>query len=135
MNRNPKADLEMCERATPGPWSAEETNALSIVAGKVEYTNGKMTCGGFIADIDEDNNENAEADARLLAESREALPYWIKRAMEAEGMLVKCSDLVACYCARECNAPPAECEECDYNKIKAKINEVVYSNGTEPCDK
>ena len=83
---------------------------------------------------------DAKADLEMCAITnaqfaREALPYWIKRAMEAEGMLVKCSDLVACYCAQECNAPPAECEECDYNKIKAKINEVVYSNGTEPCDK
>ena len=124
MNRNPKADLEMCERATPGPWSAEETNALSIVAGKVEYTNGKMTCGGFIADIDEDNNENAEADARLLAESREALPYWIKRAMEAEDLLKS----IFCSCG-VCFAK-ADCEEC--NETEKRIKRFL---GAEPCDK
>ena len=124
MNRNPKADLLMCERATPGPWSAEETNALSIVAGKVEYTNGKMTCGGFIADIDEDNNENAEADARLLAESREALPYWIKRAQEAEDLLksifYSCG---VCFSKTDCG----ECKETE-KRIKRFL-------GTEPCDK
>lgn len=60
-------DKEMCEAATPGPWEVHggkhgETN---IYAGEHEIA----------SDID----WNRTPDARFIAESRQALPYWIAR--------------------------------------------------------
>lgn len=66
MGRDAEKDLAMCEAATPGPWQAWRRNGDFIQLAK-----------GVVVGTTEDN-------LQFISESREALPYWIKRAMAAE---------------------------------------------------
>ena len=72
---------------------------------------------------------DAKADLEMCAITnaqfaREALPYWIKRAMEAEDLLKS----IFCSCG-VCFAK-ADCEEC--NETEKRIKRFL---GAEPCDK
>lgn len=70
MQRDAEKDLAMCDAATPGPWVVDDVN------GVIWNSEGKRVfeLGGY-----------EEPDDHLfIAESREALPYWIKRALAAE---------------------------------------------------
>lgn len=82
MKRDAKADLELCQKATQGPWVY-----LNPIDGVVALTND---------DDDDDNHickpefcEDQEDDMEFIAESREALPHWIERAMAAEEKLAQ----------------------------------------------
>lgn len=82
--RDAKVDLEACEKATRGPWFVDD---------------GEGDIFGIFADIDlgaicyffegqpgglrYEDKENAE----FIVLAREALPYWINRAVELEGEL------------------------------------------------
>ncbi|MEJ8547170.1 hypothetical protein [Brevibacillus borstelensis] len=71
--RDAEKDLAMCEAATPGPWVVDDVN------GVIWNLEGKRVfeLGGY-----------EEPDDHLfIAESREALPYWIQRAQAAEAAL------------------------------------------------
>jgi hypothetical protein len=73
---------------TPGPWNTyDNICGLGICSGVPIERDGMTTVGEFIADLDEDNNENMKNDARFIAESRTAWPYWMDRAERAEGAL------------------------------------------------
>ena len=69
--RDAAADLAMCEAATPGKWEGKHAIQpyISVFTGVAEeviattYTRGDM---------------------RFIAESRTALPHWIKRSVAAE---------------------------------------------------
>ncbi|WP_035295171.1 hypothetical protein [Brevibacillus thermoruber] len=71
VKRDAAADLALCEEATPGKWEGKHAIQpyISVFTGVVEeviattYTRGNM---------------------RFIAESRTALPHWIKRAVAAE---------------------------------------------------
>jgi len=65
--RNAEKDLAMCNAATPEPW---------IIGGfsNVMYQKGNI-------DI---RIPKTQGDRQFIAMSREALPYWINRAQEAE---------------------------------------------------
>ena len=86
--RNAKDDMAICDKATPGPWYREKTGA---------------TCCGCSVEVeiadtgpfgDDDCNVYVERlvtypldDADFIATAREALPYWIKRAVRLEKAL------------------------------------------------
>jgi len=91
--RNAKDDMAICDKATPGPWYREKTGA---------------TCCGCSVEVeiadtgpfgDDDCNVYVERlvtypldDADFIATAREALPYWIERAVAAEK---KIAELIA----------------------------------------
>lgn len=71
MKRDYQADLEACEKATKGPWTAHEY-------AHRWYIYNKNIGGKEVADdID-------EQDAQFIALSREAIPYYIKRCIDLE---------------------------------------------------
>ncbi|MGG1664449.1 hypothetical protein [Brevibacillus sp. NRS-1366] len=76
-------DLKICEAATPGPWElqpeADDDEGL-IIWRKVEEHPGRSE-GVIVLNPD---CYYEEADISFITESRTALPYWIKRASEAE---------------------------------------------------
>lgn len=63
--RDLKADLELCNKATPGPWVF---NGISVLGAH----------GLLIARTPND------ADAEFIAQAREGWPHAIERAMRAE---------------------------------------------------
>lgn len=73
--RDAKKDLAMCERATPGPWNNDHD--------QVTKENGVPLFKAFRMRGDLQMRD----DARFITEAREALPYWIKRAMATEQKL------------------------------------------------
>ncbi|KKX52470.1 hypothetical protein [Brevibacillus borstelensis] len=75
MQRDAEKDLVMCERATPGPWNNDHD--------QVTKENGVPLFKAFRMRGDLQMRD----DARFITEAREALPYWIKRAMAAEAAL------------------------------------------------
>ena len=82
--RNAQNDLELCYKATPGPWMTDPDDENGVV-----FTNNKMLLGA-------NNYQNYENDMKFIAESREALPYWIKRVVEAEELLNGIFDDIVC---------------------------------------
>ena len=65
--RNLQADLELCERATQGPWKFFENS--SIITNETDVWICEVLC----------NN-----DKQFIAEAREGWPHAIRRALEAE---------------------------------------------------
>jgi hypothetical protein len=93
--RDAKKDLEVCEKATKGPWEYElDIQQLNIRQG---YNPMKIIFHAVKVDRNRllrFNHENGEADARFISLAREALPYWINRAQEAEKLLEEASNFV-----------------------------------------
>lgn len=83
--RDAEKDLQMCEAATPGPWHANTSWFASEVTTNPEGSAYAWVCQLWYKD--EEVMQNHKANAQFIAESREALPYWIKRAMAAEQKL------------------------------------------------
>ncbi|NOU54939.1 hypothetical protein HN020_09275 [Brevibacillus borstelensis] len=81
MERDAEKDLQMCEAATPGPWktSQHDQYSLDIVSAPEQ----EVICWT-------DSFGQGARDGYFIAEAREALPYWIDRAVSLEkevGML------------------------------------------------
>ena len=82
MELDTKKDLEMCEKATKGPWE----NKFIAKIKTISIINRKCGVEFEIAAIDELEEgciTEAKHDAEFIATSREALPYYIK-AYQAE---------------------------------------------------
>lgn len=77
--RDLKADLELCNRATPGPWIETDESNLEVF---VENTWGDPV----LYEIQHDGPHTAirQEDMEFLIEAREGWPYAIERAIEAE---------------------------------------------------
>lgn len=81
-------DWETCEWATPGPW--EWDLHRSRLVQKVENKNPLRDYYGDYDIIDvfrappASLNIRSKNDAKFIAESREALPYWLQRVRELE---------------------------------------------------
>ena len=97
--RDLKADLELCNKATPGPWikdervgcvavypeSAGEINCMEESAGKRIFYKGGVR-------VDDERGifkhwtvkEQDIHDAEFIAQAREGWPHAIERAIEAE---------------------------------------------------
>lgn len=70
--RDPQADLELCEAATPGP--------LRVVKDRDGDIMVRDSLGGVVAVV----GRYGDDDAALIAVTPEALPYWIRRCQAAE---------------------------------------------------
>ena len=117
MKRDAKADLEMCEKATPGPWKIGWLVRIDELHGKVKRPQDIYV-----------KFERVE-DAEFTAVAREALPYWIKRTMEAEKLLKEILP-AAKYLSQRYDTEDNKLSI--WTVMVAKINEFL---GTEPCDK
>lgn len=80
MERDLKADLELCEKATPGPW--ESNSAGNWYGAEVNYWQVSSDYA-IVADL-----INNKYDAEFIAEAREALPYWLGRVVELEATVL-----------------------------------------------
>ncbi|MBG9944670.1 hypothetical protein ABE237_00710 [Brevibacillus formosus] len=84
--RDAEVDLKLCEAATPGPWElepeADDDEGLVIWKKDVEHP-GRSE-GVIVLNPD---CHYEEADINFITEAREALPYWIQRALAAEAAL------------------------------------------------
>ena len=95
--KNPAELRELMERVTEGPWVAKnycpELNKTD--SGSVETQDGKHLLSWWGSRF---------ADAHFAAISREALPYWIERATQAERAVERLADLLANeeLCPQEC---------------------------------
>jgi hypothetical protein len=75
MKRDLKADLELCNKATPGSWVF---NGISVLGAH----------GLLIARTPND------ADAEFIAQAREGWPHAIERALKAEALARKLLDVL-----------------------------------------
>jgi hypothetical protein len=92
MKRDMQKDLEMCEKATPGNWKLQMVdgklsiifvpNDISIFGCKaIVMSSGYSEKNGGVWDT---WIQCRLDDARFIAESREALPYYIKQCQDLE---------------------------------------------------
>lgn len=82
--RDAQKDLELCSRATKGPWTSFSEHS----DGTPNYVWAEPI-SVVLADNVLSTNDNV-----FIAKSREALPYWIKRAAEAEKLLSETNQLL-----------------------------------------
>lgn len=91
--RDLQADLELCERATPGPWFAKRwsipTNDQFFVMQVDENGENVKEIATFWQgarhpDLLETSSEEAKSNAIFCASAREGWPHAIRRALEAE---------------------------------------------------
>lgn len=73
--RDLRADLAICEAATPGPWAV---CGRYVVRDKYELGNYRQ------AVFKAEHIPKIEADMRFAVEAREGWPYAIRRALELE---------------------------------------------------
>lgn len=82
--RDPKKDLEFCQKVTPGPWYWD---------GKVLRGQDNFPVMSAVSIFDKEKGDFTavldilEEDMRFIAEARTALPYWINKAIELEKQL------------------------------------------------
>jgi hypothetical protein len=101
MTRDYQKDLEICEKATPGKWEVR-----TVYHEDSEYS--KFIKSQEIVSMKDDGNvyvlarinwsNPVEANAQLMAISREALPYYIKRCMELEEQVRQMRELLESVC-------------------------------------
>ena len=71
--RDLKADLELCDKATPGPWLLENNHEHPFTILDFEYADVMATyC--------------TNSDAEFIIQAREGWPHAIARAMKAEAL-------------------------------------------------
>lgn len=80
-NRDWKKDWEMCEKATPGPWKYGKDESEWFVAQKIG--DNLIACLDYYYSTEEKDKTNFV----FIAETREALPYWLQRVRELEARL------------------------------------------------
>lgn len=81
MARDLQKDLEICNRATKGPWyvGAKEGITNRLIATTSFFGSGKVYKQG--------QDANPGADLEFIAEAREGWPEAIERAMKAEAQV------------------------------------------------
>ena len=82
MSRDLKADLELCNEATPGPWYREKTGANFkgfssevIIADTSRYATGNKVYA------EPEGGQFPSSDADFIAQAREGWPYAIEQAL------------------------------------------------------
>ena len=80
MKRDLKADLELCNKATPGPWEFERP-----------WEFGPIYAGAIADALDE---ERDRANRELLNNFREGWPHAIERAIKAEALARELVDVL-----------------------------------------
>jgi hypothetical protein len=99
--RDLKADLALCDKATPGPWKANAAHTF-VCAGKVE-----ICFNSFHA-------EEAEDNIAFISAAREAWPEAIRRALAAEARVKELEAAIHAECRRcaEHNKDLERAEDC-----------------------
>jgi hypothetical protein len=80
--RDLKADLELCNKATPGPW--EVFPPLCGPEGQTVY---QVDSGGPICDVSDPyprGDNKPQENMMFIAQAREGWPHAIERAIKAE---------------------------------------------------
>jgi hypothetical protein len=85
--RDLKADLELCNKATPGPWYRKKTGANFkgfssevIIADTSRYATGNKVYA------ESKGGQFPANDADFIAQAREGWPHAIERAIKAESL-------------------------------------------------
>ena len=88
MKRDLKADLELCNKATPGPWYRKKTGANFkgfssevIIADTSRYATGNKVYA------EPKGGQFPANDADFIAQAREGWPHAIERAIKAESLV------------------------------------------------
>ena len=88
MKRDLKADLELCNKATPGPWYRKKTGANFkgfssevIIADTSRYATGNKVYA------EAKGGQFPANDADFIAQAREGWPHAIERAIKAETLV------------------------------------------------
>jgi hypothetical protein len=105
MKRDPQKDLELCSKVTPGPWVNVKVNTSCGYCYKVgskmdviKFHNGAACLYDDHTSFNETPHEQIESNAQFIAESREALPYWINQAIKAEKLIEQAAEEIEnCY--------------------------------------
>lgn len=86
MDRDWKTDWEMCEAATSGPWKVFRNGIETLICTEYDHIQlqGPDSIVGHAYGIKGEYVYIREADAKLLAESITALPYWLKKYADKE---------------------------------------------------
>ena len=72
--RDLKTDLELCNKATPGPWRAGESFVITFH-------------DEWICEVVGEYSMDCEDNMRFVAQAREGWPHAIERAMRAETLV------------------------------------------------
>lgn len=126
-------DLELCNKATPGPWSPCLGSGNILCTGVMsEAVKEKHLIADFLPDYFftegfADAIEDHRPNMNFVAEAREGWPYAIKRAMKAEDLLNKILPMAmweSCEYWEDKEADPTtHC--CDWNEVVEQIRRVL----------
>lgn len=122
MKRDAKKDLEMCKRATPGPWHYDGMhNEIQTPRGETYWLIVSECRSAPDQGYPDDYSDVPQYDANFdfIAMAREALPYWIKRAIRMELALEQaCKQLeaVANQTPMSSDDPKDICPQCYYKE-------------------
>ena len=94
--RDLQADLELCKKATPGPWkNIQDEDPNDVRVCQIE-NNICICCLALMGNYDyekgewfKEDEEQWENDANFIAEAREGWPEAIERAIKAEDFIEK----------------------------------------------
>ena len=89
--RDWQRDMETCQKASPGPWRPGGDGRIYCSKGYYVATIYKLLTPDGLADDVVTTNANMQ----LIAEAREALPYWLQRVRELEDELERVKKLEA----------------------------------------
>ena len=90
--RDLRADLELCNKATPGPW--EVFPPLCGPEGQTVY---QVDSGGPICDVSDPyprGDNKPQENMMFIAQAREGWPHAIERALEAEALARELVDVL-----------------------------------------
>ena len=142
MSRDLKADLELCNEATPGPWYREKTGANFkgfssevIIADTSRYATGNKVYA------EPEGGQFPSSDADFIAQAREGWPYAIEQALaekeradkyealvrEQENQIDILSTTLAMYCS-----PYYDMQE-RAEKAEALARELVHHLDNTAC--
>lgn len=96
MKRDLKADLELCNKATPGPWEICLGSGVNLCTA-VMTADGKYMICDCLPDWFLDEGvapENHVPNLQFIAEAREGWPHAIERALKAEALAQKLLDVL-----------------------------------------
>lgn len=87
--RDAQKDLEICNKATPGPW--KQNNIYISKTDELDDFEIEVKVPRYFSSEEQliSIHEQAWNNAKFIAEAREALPYWIQRAQRLKKALIK----------------------------------------------
>jgi hypothetical protein len=118
-------DLELCKKATPGPWIA--LPAMCGPDGMEVYQVESMGCICLVGDPRPRGENRPTANMHFIAAAREGWPHAIDRALKAEELIRDILPMAmweSCRYREHAEADPTtHC--CDWNEIAERIREVL----------